>query len=649
MLVHNLNNSVNLAVSDKFKPVVRSKLEESQISILELSKTQLNDTAPLEQVKKDILQDKTSPFPVHIENIKKSKEPKPLFNYYDSLDFNLDLTKPYNIQISHYESATNFFCQLNDQFMEFDASYEQFQQSCSQSAQIKLQDLIQIKNLDKLAIAAKFYEDGIWYRARICNHMTTTDSTQIQVEFIDYGNCQMTSIKDCVYLSSDFSKYPRCAHRAFGLAYLESISNLENFLFYSQMEKPEEEMEKVIWQNVYFKSRQNKILVEIEQAINLLFPIGYLDPEVYNENILKQINATQISEKTPILDAKLTSIENGLKYIYFNLNSSIEELNSLEKMLDQESPPRILEIKSLKQNQFYLIKYKTKLVRTKLINYSSLKGIFQFLLIDYGTRVNVPEQELEVYRLMPKYFKQGQFALHCRLTLADNIEKVWTKEEKAKFFKQIQPGFNFRIKFLTYSRQPYIIEFYDEQKSIDFQFNQIIARLGQTDSESQPILNGCESESMRGEFYLAGGYLLSESGKQSKLFVSQNESLSEKEQFRFYLQSSGLMEQIKEYTVGFDQFANEQKGVKIKSLKKGDLFLARTRSADFLNKIRDQGVKSLISKNWSRVRVSNVAIDKQTSNKMLTIFYIDFALEFTFFIQRLLALIVKCIRSPIIN
>jgi hypothetical protein len=194
-----------------------------------------------------------APKTVLFEQTKREKR----ISRYESLSFDLDMSKPFSINISHYEHPNLFFAQLNVSFMEFDVFYDEFQASCDQADRVEVNDLklaLSNRTLSNLALAAKFHDDNCWYRARIvvdeelnkaiASCANTNDNLPVLIEFIDYGNTQKTPIKECVFLSEQFASFKPCAVKCNGVAYLDTVLNLNkikdnavsNLLFYSRIE-----------------------------------------------------------------------------------------------------------------------------------------------------------------------------------------------------------------------------------------------------------------------------------------------------------------------------------------------------------------------------------------------------------------------------
>jgi hypothetical protein len=207
------------------------------------------------------------------ENTKRAK----IINRYESLSFDLDVSKPFSINISYYEHANLFFAQLNVPFMEFDVFYDEFQASCDKSDRMEASDLKLAQSgnkLSNLALAAKFTEDNCWYRARIVIEDELTKAAlnasssnnhdlSVLVEFIDYGNTQKTSLKECVFLSEQFARFKACAVKCNGVAYLDTVLNLNkiknsavsNLLFYGRVDdRRDDEPDEVksTYDQVYF-------------------------------------------------------------------------------------------------------------------------------------------------------------------------------------------------------------------------------------------------------------------------------------------------------------------------------------------------------------------------------------------------------------
>ena len=138
--------------------------------------------------------------------------------------------------ISQFETVKNFYTQIVEWFLPFDEFYDKFQADCD-SSKLHLKDktcLKSVKDLDRLALAAKFYEDNVWYRARVVSG-SDVDESHVMIEFVDYGNRQVTPIDKCILLTEEFAKFRSAAVRCSGMAYLEGEMNLkliENLVCY---------------------------------------------------------------------------------------------------------------------------------------------------------------------------------------------------------------------------------------------------------------------------------------------------------------------------------------------------------------------------------------------------------------------------------
>ncbi|CAF0937993.1 unnamed protein product, partial [Brachionus calyciflorus] len=575
VLVDNLDNSV-LNLSQKFKPTIQSKLEETQISMLE---TSLNDTVVKPSVE-----------------IKKSRICE--YYYYESLKIHSELK--YTINISNYESKNKFYAQINSEFEIFDAKFDEFQQSCELASKIDLNDLTSLSDLSKLAVGARFYEDNLWYRAKI---IAQPLNNIIKVEFVDYGNIQDTKIEDLVYLTSLYAKFPPSTLKIDSIAYIDEINIaddiLQKTLLYGDSETEEN---KYNWQNAFFRlsSLRNEIIIDDFYALlyknNILKSDFYIKPAI-NDPISNLNNDLEI-KSSDILSVRLCNIENGLKYIYFNLISSLERLNKMESLIE---PLIKLEQENIKMNQIFLVKSKkNKLFRCVLLAKKSKKENIVFY-VDYGRR-EILSSDIQCFIMPPSLYSFGLFGFHCRLTLADNIENVWTREEKEKFYQKIKPGHEYEIKLITRIKEPFIIEFYDKKNQIDFQFNQIISRMTQTKYETQSILNGIKIPN--GDYH----------------FLNHTESL-DSDFFKIYIQSDSLFENLVEFTEKMtENLKANVNELKIKTIKKGDVFLSRTRNSKFLANIKSEKIRNFISKYYCRIFI-------EEKKNYLQIFYIDFGYQ----------------------
>jgi hypothetical protein len=393
-----------------------------------------------------------------------------------------------------------------------------------------------------LAIAAKFEEDQVWYRARICTEKLQFQkgATNVLIEFIDYGNTQLTSIGDCVFLNADLSKFKKCAYKCAGISYLKFLmgtsstnlneASIESLLNYGKTSSNESEIQKRDWNSVLFSRINDDIYIEIDELYRLIYSLKlviesvYLDPNEYGEKILRNVVEDEIKiRKLPDkgskrelkeveLDVVATNFEAGLKYMHFNLFKSMVKLKILEKDLDSEESDLITKISSsqLIISRFYLINYKNKFYRAMLVAKNSNKLICQ--LIDCGEKICVETNAADTsfYPLTPKYFKYNAFSFHCQLNFGYNIEKFWTNEEKSDFFKKLKAQSVLKIKLITYN-EPYRIEFLGT-KDFSYSFKDVIDRIKAEDFkdweiEPQTILNGKNTCLLNEEFFFGGDLL----------------------------------------------------------------------------------------------------------------------------------------------
>jgi hypothetical protein len=166
----------------------------------------------------------------------------------------------------YYTNYSKYFAQLLDCFIPFDECFDEFQLECDQSTSVmsfeKL-NKIDISEQNNLAIAARFLDDNLWYRARILD--MSTESNQLNIQFVDYGNQQLTKIEDCIFLSRRFAHefYPSavpCSQVVH--IHLNEIVNdkfMENVLFYAKYTSEEQSADevKMNWTAYFSKSFDN--------------------------------------------------------------------------------------------------------------------------------------------------------------------------------------------------------------------------------------------------------------------------------------------------------------------------------------------------------------------------------------------------------
>ena len=437
-------------------------------------------------------------------------------------------------------SPTQFSVQINELFYEFDKAYHELQSFCDSAKHVTYEHLINVTNVNNLALAAKF--DNVWYRAKICTqnkelYKHLSESASILIELIDYGNTQLTAIEDCVYLNESLSNYNQCAFKCAGLSYFKAIMHAENskidaktlgnLLYYAKATlKDGEDVEKHDWTSASFFKVNKEIHLEIDELFKLIFSLVlveasfYLDPNEYNERILKQsiqheMNPTNLVFQDSFeFQVTASNLDEGFLYMYFNTTSSLNEMIALEKELESESIELLTCIPNerLVSSRFYLVKYKEKFYRAMLLAQTSNKGCSYFVLIDLGKKLafNVNEANMNVFPLMPKYFKYNSMAFHCRLVLGYNFEKLMTNEEKLKFFEETLARNTLKIKLMSFN-EPYLIKIVKDTNMV-FDFAPIIARIkldncAKWKMEPQTILNGNNASTLDEEFFFGGDLL----------------------------------------------------------------------------------------------------------------------------------------------
>lgn len=301
-----------------------------------------------------------------------------------------------------------------------------------------------------LAIAAKFNDDGVWYRGKVITEFKN-DLTHLLVEFVDYGNRQLTPIEDCILLEEKFASFIPSAIKCNGVAYLDhfNATKMENLVKYlSAQESASEDVEYHIWQEVYFKkNKKSGNLIFLDELYRFMYKQNLLtktlvqsffNPFSLNEPICQQDIPLALKSKrgcytmsacSTVYNATLTNFSHGLKFIYFNFSESEAAMQKLRQSLAKETNETLMRLEhdELKINSFYLVRYQNDLCRCQLLTRVDNEERFcQIQLLESGKRVTV-EPGLEFYVMPTRYFKYNTFAVHGRLTIATGIEKVWTK------------------------------------------------------------------------------------------------------------------------------------------------------------------------------------------------------------------------------
>lgn len=142
---------------------------ETHISTEQTFKASPSTNELLEQKKPNI--DVTPAQPI-VELIKPVPEKqvlrKPELTYFNQIDIAaLYSANPQPVVINYFASPNNFYAQLVNTFNEFDLFFAQFQEYCLSLLESKITLCKDDIAKPDLALAAKFYEDDIWYRAKI--------------------------------------------------------------------------------------------------------------------------------------------------------------------------------------------------------------------------------------------------------------------------------------------------------------------------------------------------------------------------------------------------------------------------------------------------------------------------------------------------
>ncbi len=292
-----------------------------------------------------------------------------------------------------------------------------------------------------------------------------------------------------------------------------------------------DELYKYMYQENLFKSE----LVLDPRSLDELICKQYIPPEYKNKKESYQ-------KDSQVHSARLVNISHGLKFIYFHFSESEAALEKLRQDLAKETAETLVRLdqSDLQINSFYLVRYQNELCRCILLtSIPNEENFYQIRLLESGKRVLI-DNSMEFFVMWTRYHKYNTFAVHGRLTIGTGIEKVWTQEERTKFYAQIKLNTQYKIKLLS-SIEPYVFEFVDDG-SINFEFNSIISRaLCGISLDQQTCLIGNYSASESDRFYLAGSFLFNTQNKTIDLFDQFNLAESE---YVLYVHSEKLLSKL---------------------------------------------------------------------------------------------------------
>ena len=130
----------------------------------------------------------------------RTEAPPPSVIGYKRLQY--DMGTRLDVFVSHVESPSSFFCQPLELAEDLDAIMMDLKAAMEGESPLGLGKEGVVSSR---ACAARYSDDGEWYRARVEQVM---DGDQVLVDFVDYGNSELTSLDGVAVLPAQFLSVP---------------------------------------------------------------------------------------------------------------------------------------------------------------------------------------------------------------------------------------------------------------------------------------------------------------------------------------------------------------------------------------------------------------------------------------------------------
>ncbi|XP_065890672.1 maternal protein tudor-like [Dysidea avara] len=122
----------------------------------------------------------------------------------------LDEGNEVDVYISYVEGPASFFCQPLNLAGDLESMMQQLDEAMKEPHPLSSAQVGQV-------CASRYSQDEIWYRAVVTHSsnsdMTEIDDQQVTVNFVDYGNSEVTNVKNLAILPTEFLPLPAQAIR----------------------------------------------------------------------------------------------------------------------------------------------------------------------------------------------------------------------------------------------------------------------------------------------------------------------------------------------------------------------------------------------------------------------------------------------------
>ena len=115
----------------------------------------------------------------------------------------LDESNEVDVYISYVEGPASFFCQPLNLGGDLESMMQELEKAMQEPCPLSEAPVGQV-------CATKFSQDGVWYRAIVINSSRESDKDHrsVTVNFVDYGNSEVTAIENLACLPKEFLVLP---------------------------------------------------------------------------------------------------------------------------------------------------------------------------------------------------------------------------------------------------------------------------------------------------------------------------------------------------------------------------------------------------------------------------------------------------------
>ena len=336
--------------------------------------------------------------------------------------------------VSYTNSSQDFFIQLSDSFPRLCQLMDEMEAMYS-SGDI---DGLPVDSIKPGSICvAKFADDGGWYRALVKKYLS---DTEVEVEFVDYGNSDTVQVKDVKPLKTEFADFPKQAIHCKLDTGKKTLSTDADELFKNSVE------EKAF--TVVFTSRDNGIwnVTLRDGSISVSERLSLLANEFSTMDIVE-------GQKEKVY---ISHVENPGEF-YIQFISSVAAVDDLLESLSEEYhtvSANVCPLSSFDVGMPCCVQYSVDRQWNRAVVEEVLDGKQEALVrfVDFGNSETVKTAQIK--NLKKEYMSLPRQAVCC--SLGDPNEE-WSSTASALFEEMANSEEEFPAKFVTHVGKKWIV------------------------------------------------------------------------------------------------------------------------------------------------------------------------------------------------